>query len=111
MARGHSGVIQETKPLAFLRIFTTFEMMTETMKITATEANRKFAQLLREVAKGKRITVTSHGNPVAVIAPPDDSDAARDQRMAALEVLKQRWANQPHVTVGPWTREELYERD
>lgn len=85
--------------------------MTETMKVTATEANRKFAQLLRDVARGKRITVTSHGNPVAVIAPPDMGDTAREKRLAALEVLKKRWAKQPHLTVGPWTREELNERD
>lgn len=85
--------------------------MNDLKTVTATEANRKFAQLLREVAKGKRITVTSHGTPVAVIAPPNGGDTAREKRMAALEVLKKRWANQQHVTVGPWTREELYERD
>ncbi|MFM9852028.1 MAG: type II toxin-antitoxin system Phd/YefM family antitoxin [Sphingomonadaceae bacterium] len=85
--------------------------MTETLTVTATEANRNFSKLLRQVGEGKRVCVTSHGQIVATIAAPDDKDTERARRVAAVEVLRKRWASQPHVTIGPWTSEELYERD
>ena len=79
--------------------------------VTATEANRSLSKLLREVARGKRIVITSHGREVAVMQPADPPKPTREQRLAALEALKQMWATQEHITIGPWTREELYERD
>ena len=79
--------------------------------VSATEANRNFAKLLREVGRGVRITVTSHGRKVAVMAPVEQPGPTREQRLAALEKLKETWATQEHITIGPWTREELYERD
>ena len=79
--------------------------------VTATEANRSFSKLLREVARGRRITVTSHGNPVAEIIPRQDEAASREKRLAALAVLKKEWAEQPHITIGPWTRDDLHDRD
>jgi len=48
---------------------------------------------------------------VAVMEPAQQPRPTREQRLAALEKLKQRWATQQHITIGPWTREELYERD
>lgn len=85
-----------------------------TKTVTATEANRSFSRLLREVERGERIEITSHGRRVAVLEPARDEEderAARKRRLAALEALKKRWATQKRVTVGPWTREDLYERD
>jgi len=79
--------------------------------VTATEANRNFAKLLREVARGKRITVTSHGTPVAEIVPKQDAAGSREKRLAALAALKKEWAEQPHITIGPWTRDDLYDKD
>ena len=79
--------------------------------VTATEANRNFAKLLREVGKGKRITVTSHGNPIAEISPSENKVAAREKRLAALAELQKEWSEQPHITIGPWTRDDLYDRD
>ena len=79
--------------------------------VTATEANRSFSKLLREVARGKRVTVTSHGYPVAEIVPRQDVVASREKRLAALAVLKKEWAEQPHITIGPWTRDDLYDKD
>jgi prevent-host-death family protein len=79
--------------------------------VTATEANRNFAKLLREVGRGKRVTVTSHGNPVAEIIPKRDAAASREKQLAALAELKKEWAEQPHITIGPWTRDDLYDRD
>ena len=79
--------------------------------VTATEANRSLSRLLREVAGGKRVVITSHGRKVAVMSPAERERPTREQRLAALEKLKETWATQEHITIGPWTREELYERD
>jgi prevent-host-death family protein len=83
----------------------------KTTTVTATEANRSFSKLLRAVERGERVEITSHGRTVAVLAPAEMEVPSREQRLKALEKLKKRWATQPHVTIGPWTREELYERD
>ncbi len=79
--------------------------------VSATEANRNFAKLLREVSLGKRVTVTSHGNPIADITPSKDAVADREKRLAALAALQKDWAEQPHITIGPWTRDDLYDRN
>ena len=80
--------------------------MSET--ITATEANREFSRILREVSGGQTYVVTSHGRPVARIVPVDGDDE-RAQREAARETLFARLKSQPIRKVGPWTRDELYD--
>jgi prevent-host-death family protein len=85
--------------------------MSDNISISATEANRSFSKLLREVGSGKRVTITSHGRPVARILPPENEDVVREKRAKALAALKARWATQEPITVGPWTRDDLYERD
>jgi len=45
--------------------------------------------------------------PVARIVPCDAADTAR---RAALEALLQRLEAQPAIDIGPWRRDELYER-
>jgi len=56
--------------------------------VSATEANRNFSKVLREVEGGARVTITKDGKPVAVLAPADAPDAAgraqARQRMMAL---------------------------
>jgi hypothetical protein len=37
--------------------------------------------------------------------------AKRARRLKALEALEAHWATLEPIVVGPWTREELYERD
>lgn len=86
--------------------------MGHSLTMTATEANRKFSALLRAVEKGNDVTITSHGREVAIISKPDGTaKAEQEKRLAALERLKAHWAVIEPVTVGPWTRDELYERD
>lgn len=80
--------------------------MSET--ITATEANREFSRILREVSGGQTFIITSHGRPVARIVPLDDE---RAQREAAREALFARLKSQPIRQVEPWTRDELYEEE
>jgi prevent-host-death family protein len=78
--------------------------------VTASEANRSFSKLLRAVEQGERVEITSHGRKVAVLAPIEHEAPSREQRLAALEKLKKRLAEQEFKVVGPWTREEIYER-
>lgn len=73
--------------------------------VSASEANRSFSRILREVEGGATITVTSHGRPVARIVPVDAEEPtseARDRLMARLR-------SQPITVIGPWTRDELYD--
>ncbi len=72
--------------------------------ISAADANRNFSRLLREVREGQSYVVTSHGRPVARIAPVKASRAA-----AARTSLMRRLRSERVVRVGRWKREELYE--
>jgi prevent-host-death family protein len=75
--------------------------------VSASEANRSFSSLLRQVAQGQRFTVLSHGRPVATIAPAVEANASR---AASRRALLARLAQQP-ATGAPrsWTRDELYD--
>ncbi|MDP1646747.1 MAG: type II toxin-antitoxin system Phd/YefM family antitoxin [Rubrivivax sp.] len=78
--------------------------------VTAAEANRNFSALLRDVARGERVLVTSRGKPVATIIPPEQPahDPTREQ---ARRALFERLQSQPISGVPrDWTRDELYER-
>ncbi len=75
--------------------------------ITASEANRQFSKVLREVRRGKSVTVTSHGEPVAKVVPIDHSDAAAKEK--AWRALLKRLRQQPAMNAEPWTRDELYD--
>jgi prevent-host-death family protein len=78
--------------------------------ISASDANRKFSQLLREVREGRSYVVTSHGRPVARIAPVERKEG-RIADSPGWKVLMKRLRDQPVIGIGRWTREELYERD
>ena len=75
--------------------------------ITATEANQRFSEVLREVSAGESFTVTSRGKPVAEITPP------KPKKRATKEELKALWEEMdklPGLVTGAWTRDELYDR-
>jgi prevent-host-death family protein len=76
--------------------------------IAATEANRRFSAILKAVRAGETVTVTSHGQPVATIAPPD-------RRLAELEEARRRLFarldSQPARNLGRMTRDEIYDAD
>lgn len=44
--------------------------------VGAYEAKTHLAELLKRVAQGERITITKHGVPVAVLHPPEATQAA-----------------------------------
>lgn len=81
------------------------------MTVTASEANRSFAKLLRAAKEGTHVTITSHGHVVAELHAPAESSEEQKQRQEAFAKMKERWANTKPITVGPWQREDLYERD
>jgi prevent-host-death family protein len=73
--------------------------------VTATEANQHFSEILREVSAGDSVTVTSRGKPVARIVPADNEKKGSD-----LTKLMAFMKDQPVKVIGPWTRDELYDR-
>lgn len=73
--------------------------------ISAADANRKFSQLLREVREGQSFVVTSHGRPVARLAPVSFTTI----RARARAKLLQRLQSQLVKDIGRWTRDELYD--
>lgn len=75
--------------------------------VTATEANQRFSELLREVSAGESFTVTSRGKPVAEITPPK---VRKQTTRAEWEEMFARMDKLPGLVTGPWTRDELYER-
>ena len=73
-------------------------------EVSATDANREFSKILREVREGETVTVTSKGKPVAVISPfgvPPGQAAARASLLARLK-------SQSCAGIA-WTRDELYD--
>jgi prevent-host-death family protein len=79
--------------------------------VPATEANRSFSKLLRAAREGRRVTITAYGEPVAELVPAGASlEAQAAERLQLLEGLKAHWANTPTIVVGPWSREDLYDR-
>ena len=75
--------------------------------VSASEANRNFSALLREVAQGRTYTVLSRGKPVATLGPvqPD----ARAGRIARKTLLARLHA-QPATGARDWNRDALYKR-
>jgi prevent-host-death family protein len=84
--------------------------MTQMITYTASEANRSFSKLLRLVKEGAPVRITSHGQTVAIVKPPESEEGKRERRLKALEALKESWTTQENVTVGPWTRDDVCSR-
>lgn len=75
--------------------------------VTAAEANRQFSAVLREVAQGGRVMVTSRGKPVATIEPVRRAATARVG--AAKRRLLERLATVEPVGNRDWNRDDLYD--
>lgn len=74
--------------------------------VSAADANRKFSKLLRTVREGGSYVVTSHGKAVARIVPIEKNGGATP---GARTALLKRLRSEPVVTIGRWSRDELYE--
>ena len=73
--------------------------------IGAYEAKTHLPRLLDEVAKGERITITKHGQPVAVLVPPG---AVRDLDVDAV-MATMRAFRKAHALNGVTIRELIDE--
>jgi prevent-host-death family protein len=76
--------------------------------VSAAEANRHFSALLRDVAQGERVLITSRGKPVARLVPvaaevDPAREAARERLLAHLSQVT------PSGEPRDWTREDLYD--
>ena len=78
-------------------------------RVSAAEANRQFSKLLRDVAAGETVIVTSRGQPVAQIGPVDREAEETARRRAALQAHLAEVAKRPILPIPKWTRAELYE--
>ena len=85
--------------------------------VSAADANRYFSKLMREVAEGEEVVVTSHGRPMVRIVPMSPKERIEAER---IEAVRQRaWdehieqlRKQPSLNIPiTWTRDELYEDD
>jgi prevent-host-death family protein len=72
--------------------------------ITASEANRAFSRVLREVIGGDSFLVTSHGRAVVRIVP-----AVAPEWKAARQRLLDHLRSLPAMHAGPFDRDEAYE--
>ena len=72
--------------------------------ISASEANQRFSEMLREVADGESFTVTSRGRPVARVIPAD-----RDGERRAVKRLLEFVRGLPIRRASAWSRADLYE--
>lgn len=73
--------------------------------ITATEANQRFSEMLRDVADGESFVVTSRGKPLARIARVD-----AERRGGDVTPLLDYLRGLPSSVIGPWSRDDLYRR-
>ncbi len=73
--------------------------------ISASDANQRFSELLREVQEGESFIVTSRGRPVAKVTPVDDLD----RQGPAIDALLDFVGALPRRRAEEWRREDLYE--
>ena len=74
--------------------------------ITASNANRGFSNLLREVSKGEEIMIISRGTPVAKIISVKSTAL---QKKAMKNLLLSRLKAQVVTGSRNWIRNELYD--
>jgi prevent-host-death family protein len=72
--------------------------------ISASDANQRFSELLREVSEGESFTVLSRGRAVARVLPVNKAEGR-----AAIERLLGFVSGLPTRHSGDWTRADLYE--
>ncbi|MCV0415370.1 MAG: type II toxin-antitoxin system prevent-host-death family antitoxin [Brevundimonas sp.] len=75
--------------------------------MTATEANRDFSRIFRDVARGARYVITAHGKPMVRMEPAAEPATGED-RAARLRVLADELGALPGRAPGPITREDGY---
>lgn len=78
--------------------------------VTASEANRNFSELLRQVEHGESVAVTRHGRVVARLVPSEEMERAEEKRRAeAMRKLVAQLADLPLRHLGKITRDDGYD--
>lgn len=72
--------------------------------IGAYEAKTRFSELLRRVQQGETVTITRHGMPVAVLAPPQPAS-----HRSVAEVVAEMKELRKRLTLGGIPLRELIE--
>lgn len=76
-------------------------------RVTATEANRHFSEILKRVSEGEEIQIESRGKLIAELTP---ARKANKSQLSARQRLFERLSKSETVVVGDWAREDLYDR-
>jgi len=76
-------------------------------RVTATEANRHFSEILKKASEGEEIQIESRGKLIAELTPVRKADKSQ---LSARQCLFERLRKSETVVVGDWSREDLYDR-
>lgn len=85
--------------------------------VSATDANRYFSNILREVKAGATVVVTSRGEAIARIVPLSpaeriEAEKKEAERQRAWEDHIARLKSQPALNIPiTWTRADVYDDD
>lgn len=91
-------------PLHLQHLVLTTRFMLMERAISASDANQRFSELLREVSEGESFTVMSRGRAVARVLP---IDRGREQR--SIRNLLDFVSGLPIRHAGNWSRDDIYE--
>ena len=73
-----------------------------TRALPASKAKAQFSELLHDVERGDRVTITRHGRPVAEIRPspatPVERTDALEELIASIRERQRTWSGKPVTT-------------
>ena len=78
--------------------------------IDKADLSHNFDAAVSDLRRGDVAIVTQDGKPLARLTALTDGDIAKLNRKAAFRRMMDLFEGQTPVNIGPWTREELYER-
>lgn len=83
-------------------------------RLNLRDANQQFSKIVREVAEtGEEVVVLRNGEAAVKIVPfePEGKRRLSPSQQAALNAFLESARASTAKSEGPWTREELYERE
>ncbi len=79
-------------------------------RVTSTEANRRFSELLAQVRKGRTTEITVRGEVVAKMVPVVKTSAATDlKKQQDWAAFMERLRQQPVLNLPRVSRDEIYD--
>ena len=83
-------------------------------ELNVRDANQQFSKIVREVAgTGEEVVVMRNGKAAVKIVPfePAGKRKLTPSQQAGLDAFLEFARSSTYKSEGPWTREELYERE